>query len=88
MSMQTDKAQVLLLKEIAQQLCKDVPAERSTSRTKTSSAGKFTIGSMFKVIYAGACWMSVVQESAFPCLVYTAEWILVRPELCVGYSVA
>ncbi|KAK4784305.1 hypothetical protein SAY86_018673 [Trapa natans] len=47
MSMQTDKAQFLLLREIAQQLCKDAP-ERSTPRKRTSSVGKFSLWTMFK----------------------------------------
>ncbi|KAK4749903.1 hypothetical protein SAY87_027352 [Trapa incisa] len=48
MIMQTDKAQIQLLKEIAQQLRKDGPSKRSTPGEKTSSVGKFSIWSMFK----------------------------------------
>ncbi|KAK4790420.1 hypothetical protein SAY86_017724 [Trapa natans] len=49
MSMQTDKAQLLLLREIAQQLCKDT-TDRSIPRKKTSLMGKFSIWVMFKWI--------------------------------------
>ncbi|OWM79012.1 hypothetical protein CDL15_Pgr003183 [Punica granatum] len=62
MSMQTDKAQLLLLKEIAQHLCKDVPAERPTP-AKTSSLRKFSIGSMFKWMGSFIFWRKRAQQS-------------------------
>lgn len=89
MSMQTDKAQLLLLKEIAQQLCQNVPNESSTPRKKKSSAGKFSIGSIFKVIYASTPLISVEQESTFQYYVFlTVMLVLILPELSVCHSLA
>ncbi|KAK4762162.1 hypothetical protein SAY87_030046 [Trapa incisa] len=64
-SMQTDKAQLLLLKEIAQQLCKNVPGESSTPRRKTSLAGKFSIGSMFKWMSSLIFWRKRARQSKY-----------------------
>ncbi|OVA03261.1 Zein-binding domain [Macleaya cordata] len=49
-SMRTDKAQLILLKEIAQNLCKEMSPERRTSVKKPSLIGKFSLMSALKVI--------------------------------------
>ncbi|KAH6762115.1 myosin-binding protein of unknown function [Perilla frutescens var. hirtella] len=48
-SMGTEKAQVVLLKEIAQNLCKEM-TPRSTPTRKQSETGKFSFMSLFKVM--------------------------------------
>jgi len=50
MSMRTEKAQMVLLKEIAQHLSKDVVPERRLPLRKTSIIGAFNFISVFKVI--------------------------------------
>lgn len=50
LSMRTDKAQLVLLKEIAQQLCKDVSPERRITIKKPSLLASFSFVSVFKVI--------------------------------------
>lgn len=49
-SMQTDKAQIVLLREIAQHLCKEMTPERQMSIKKASVVGSFSFMSIFKVI--------------------------------------
>ncbi|XP_049380424.1 myosin-binding protein 7-like isoform X1 [Solanum stenotomum] len=49
-SMRTDKAQLILLKEIAQQLCKETSPERRTPVRKTSVMKSFSFISIFKVL--------------------------------------
>lgn len=49
-SMRTDKAQMVLLKEIAQHLCKDMSPERQVTVKKPSLLGSFSFVSVFKVI--------------------------------------
>ncbi|KAB1205647.1 hypothetical protein CJ030_MR7G017819 [Morella rubra] len=48
-SMRTDKAQMVLLKEIAQQLCKEMSPERRVTVKKPSLPGSFSFVSVFKV---------------------------------------
>lgn len=48
-SMRTDKAQLVLLKEIAQQFCKDMSPVRAQGR-KSSVGGSFSVMSLFKVV--------------------------------------
>ena len=50
MSMRTEKAQMVLLKEIAQHLSKDVIPERRLPLRKASVVGAFDFISVFKVI--------------------------------------
>ncbi|CAN4119836.1 unnamed protein product [Withania somnifera] len=54
-SMRTDKAQLILLKEIAQQLCKDASPARTTVR-KTSAVTSFSFMSIFKWIISFFLW--------------------------------
>ena len=49
-SMQTDKAQMVLLREIAQHLCKEMTPERQMPIKKASVVGSFSFMSIFKVI--------------------------------------
>nr|XP_025883900.1 myosin-binding protein 7 isoform X1 [Solanum lycopersicum]XP_025883901.1 myosin-binding protein 7 isoform X1 [Solanum lycopersicum]XP_025883902.1 myosin-binding protein 7 isoform X1 [Solanum lycopersicum]XP_025883903.1 myosin-binding protein 7 isoform X1 [Solanum lycopersicum] len=49
-SMRTDKAQLILLKEIAQQWCKEASPERRTPVRKTSVVKSFSFISIFKVL--------------------------------------
>lgn len=49
-SMRTDKAQMVLLKEIAQHLCKEMSPERRMPVRKPSLLGTFSFLSIFKVI--------------------------------------
>ncbi|KAI4369146.1 hypothetical protein MLD38_017629 [Melastoma candidum] len=55
-SMRTDKAQLILLKEIAQQLCKDVPSERHAAGKKITPFGSFSFMSIFKWIASVVFW--------------------------------
>lgn len=48
-SMRTDKAQMVLLKEIAQHLCKEMTPVRQMPTKKSSIVGSFSFISMFKV---------------------------------------
>ncbi|CAL0321539.1 unnamed protein product [Lupinus luteus] len=51
-SMSTDKAQLVLLKEIAQHLCKEMSPERKMTVRKPSIVGSFSFFSIFKVAQA------------------------------------
>lgn len=53
-SMRTDKAQLVLLKEIAQQLCKEMSPERRMPVKKPSLLASFSLMSIFKVILGGS----------------------------------
>lgn len=55
-SMRTDKAQLVLLKEIAQNLCKDMPPVRRPAVRKPSLIGSFSFVSMFKWIVSFIFW--------------------------------
>ena len=50
-SMRTEKAQMVLLKEIAQHLSKDIIPERRLPLQKASTVGAFSFISLFKVIF-------------------------------------
>ncbi|XP_019153632.1 PREDICTED: myosin-binding protein 7-like [Ipomoea nil] len=56
MSMRTEKAQLELLKEIAQHLYKDMSPARSAPVRKTSTNGRFSFFSLFKWIIPFAFW--------------------------------
>ncbi|XP_055834442.1 myosin-binding protein 7-like isoform X2 [Solanum dulcamara] len=55
-SMRTDKAQLILLKEIAQQLCKEASPERRIPVRKTSVIKSFSFISIFKWIMSFVLW--------------------------------
>ncbi|GAB2235617.1 hypothetical protein Drorol1_Dr00026047 [Drosera rotundifolia] len=50
-SMQTDKAQLVLLREIAQHLCKDMSGEKRLPLKKPSSLGIFSFMAIFKWVW-------------------------------------
>ncbi|KAM3398301.1 myosin-binding protein 7 isoform X1 [Capsicum galapagoense] len=55
-SMRTDKAQLILLKEIAQQLCKEASPARRTPLRKTSVIRSFSFMPIFKWIISCVLW--------------------------------
>lgn len=61
-SMRTDKAQLVLLKEIAQHLCKDMSPARRMPVKKPSIIGSFNFMSVFKVI---CCLCDLTQLMEF-----------------------
>ncbi|KAJ8900088.1 hypothetical protein K2173_024204 [Erythroxylum novogranatense] len=66
-SMRTDKAQLVLLKEIAQHLCKDVTPERQMPVRKPSIVGKISFISVFKWIVSFVFWRKKARRSKFSC---------------------
>lgn len=68
-SMRTDKAQLVLLKEIAQQLCKDMSPERQIAVRKPSLLGSFSFLSVFKVIY-------IYRNLVYPLVFVANDFIL------------
>nr|GMD88007.1 myosin-binding protein 7 [Ipomoea batatas] len=67
MSMRTEKAQLELLKEIAQQLYKDMsPAARRAPVRKTSINGGFSFFSLFKWIIPFAFWRKRTRRCKYP----------------------
>ncbi|XP_021776025.1 myosin-binding protein 7-like [Chenopodium quinoa] len=65
MSMQTDKAQVMLLREIAQQLCRDMTPARHMSVQKSSIVGSFSIMAVFKWIMSFIFWRKKSRQSKY-----------------------
>lgn len=65
LSMRTDKAQLVLLKEIAQQLCKDVSPERRITVKKSSLLGSFSFTSVFKWIVSVFFWRRKACRSKY-----------------------
>ncbi|KAF8398015.1 hypothetical protein HHK36_016941 [Tetracentron sinense] len=55
-SMRTDKAQLILLREIAQHLCKEMPPERRVIVKKPSLIGSFSFMSVLKWITSFVFW--------------------------------
>ncbi|KAK9122982.1 hypothetical protein Sjap_012584 [Stephania japonica] len=64
-SMRTDKAQLVLLKEIAQQLCKEVSPERRMPVKKPSIVGGFSIMSAVKWIVSFVFWKKKAHRSKY-----------------------
>ncbi|KAK9170225.1 hypothetical protein Syun_002365 [Stephania yunnanensis] len=64
-SMRTDKAQLVLLKEIAQQLCKEVSPERRMPVKKPSLVGGFSIMSAVKWIVSFVFWKKKAHRSKY-----------------------
>ncbi|KAB2096973.1 hypothetical protein ES319_A01G139700v1 [Gossypium barbadense] len=62
-SMRTDNAQLVLLKEIAQQLCKEMPPERQLTVRKPSILGSLPFMSFFKWIVSFVFWKRKVCRS-------------------------
>ncbi|KAF7818891.1 myosin-binding protein 7 [Senna tora] len=68
-SMRTDKAQVVLLKEIAQHLCKEMSPQKKMTVRKPS-AGRFSFLSIIKVYVWDAsqsCGLTNASGQGFPC---------------------
>ncbi|KAL5808550.1 hypothetical protein ACOSQ3_029241 [Xanthoceras sorbifolium] len=64
-SMRTDKAQMVLLKEIAQHLCKEMTPERRVSVKKPSVLGSFSFMSVFKWIVSFVFWRKKACRSKY-----------------------
>ncbi|XP_024012039.1 myosin-binding protein 7 [Eutrema salsugineum] len=65
MSMRTEKAQMVLLKEIAQHLSKDVIPERRLPLRKASIVGAFSFISLFKWITSFVLWRKKARRSKY-----------------------
>lgn len=66
-SMRTDKAQMVLLKEIAQHLCKEMSPERRMPVKKPSLLGTFSFMSVFKWIGSFLFWRKRARRSKYTC---------------------
>ncbi|KAJ4883348.1 Myosin-binding protein 7 [Raphanus sativus] len=64
-SMRTEKAQMVLLKEIAQHLSKDIIPERRLPLQKASTAGAFSFISIFKWITSFLLWRKRARRSKY-----------------------
>ncbi|CAK7342151.1 unnamed protein product [Dovyalis caffra] len=64
-SMRTDKAQMVLLKEIAQHLCKEMTPERKMPVKKQSLLGSFSFMSIFKWVVSFVFWRKKAQRSKY-----------------------
>lgn len=64
-SMQTDKAQLVLLREIAQQLCKDMTPAKPKPVEKPSVAKRFPLLAVFKWIMSFILWRRKARQSKY-----------------------
>ncbi|XP_019453339.1 PREDICTED: myosin-binding protein 7-like [Lupinus angustifolius] len=64
-SMSTDKAQFVLLKEIAQHLCKEMSPERRMTERKPSIVGSFSFFSIFTWITSVVFWRKRAHQSKY-----------------------
>ncbi|CAL0299470.1 unnamed protein product [Lupinus luteus] len=64
-SMSTDKAQLVLLKEIAQHLCKEKAPERKMTVRKPCNVGSFSFFSIFKWITSVVFWRRRAHQSKY-----------------------
>ncbi|KAI4300617.1 hypothetical protein L6164_033973 [Bauhinia variegata] len=64
-SMRTDKAQLVLLKEIAQQLCKEGSPQKRMTMKKPSVIGSFSFLSIFKWVTAFVFWRKRARRSKY-----------------------
>ncbi|XP_054778121.1 myosin-binding protein 7-like [Prosopis cineraria] len=64
-SMRTDKAQVLLLKEIAQHLCKEMSPQRRMTMRKPSVISSFSFLSIFKWMISLVLWRKKAGQSKY-----------------------
>ncbi|XVF07475.1 hypothetical protein REPUB_Repub06bG0142200 [Reevesia pubescens] len=64
-SMRTDKAQLVLLKEIAQHLCKEMSPERQVTKRKPSLLGRLPFMSVFKWIVSVVFWRQKARRSKY-----------------------
>ncbi|OWM82614.1 hypothetical protein CDL15_Pgr002189 [Punica granatum] len=83
-SMRTDKAQLILLKEIAQRLCTDISSERRVPAKKPSLVGAFSFMSVFKVsiwVITGQCGSADVSGQETPHKAMEMCYQLATPEV-------
>ncbi|XWS66534.1 hypothetical protein CRYUN_Cryun05aG0207900 [Craigia yunnanensis] len=64
-SMRTDKAQLVLLKEIAQHLCKEMSPERQVTVRKPSILGNLPFMSVFKWIVSFVFWRRKARRNTY-----------------------
>ncbi|KAG9445227.1 hypothetical protein H6P81_016567 [Aristolochia fimbriata] len=64
-SMRTEKAQLVLLKEIAQQLCKSATPEKSVNVKKPSLIGSFSFMSVVKWVVSFVFWRKKAHRSKY-----------------------
>ncbi|GAB2230159.1 hypothetical protein Drorol1_Dr00014416 [Drosera rotundifolia] len=64
-SMQTDKAQLVLLREIAQQLCKDMSAEKRMPLRKPSIVTTVSFITVFKWVWSLTFWRKKARQSKY-----------------------
>uniref|UniRef100_A0A7N0SWY0 GTD-binding domain-containing protein n=1 Tax=Kalanchoe fedtschenkoi TaxID=63787 RepID=A0A7N0SWY0_KALFE len=64
-SMRTDKAQLVLLREIAQQLCKEMAPEKRASVKKTTAMGNLSFMFVFKWITSFILWRKKASQSKY-----------------------
>ncbi|XP_058762710.1 myosin-binding protein 7-like [Vicia villosa] len=64
-SMSTDKAQVVLLKEIAQHLCKEMTPQRKRNTSKPHITARYPLMSIFKWITSIVFWRKKAHESKY-----------------------
>ncbi|MCL7028329.1 hypothetical protein MKW94_018664 [Papaver nudicaule] len=89
-SMRTDKAQLILLREIAHNLCKKLP-ERRLSMKKSNMAGKLTFGSAMKCVTSFISWRKKARRSKYMFgksasnvgLLYLLEKESMKPRRCL-----
>ncbi|CAN0927453.1 Myosin-binding protein 7 [Linum grandiflorum] len=62
-SMRTDKAQLVLLKEIAQQICKDITPERRIPVKKPSIVASFKFITVFKWVTSFVFWRKKARQT-------------------------
>ncbi|KAG0500772.1 hypothetical protein HPP92_000844 [Vanilla planifolia] len=65
-SMRTEKAQLVLLREVAQHLCKEVKPERKIVRKKPSLCRSFFMAALFKLIMPFLSWRKKASRSRYP----------------------
>uniref|UniRef100_A0A7N0SX90 Uncharacterized protein n=1 Tax=Kalanchoe fedtschenkoi TaxID=63787 RepID=A0A7N0SX90_KALFE len=64
-SMRTDKAQLVLLREIAQQLCKEMAPEKRAPGKKTTAMGNLSFMFVFKWITSFILWRKKARQSKY-----------------------
>lgn len=75
-AMQTDKAQLMLMKEIYQLLCKKMSSEKSVSVKKPSLHRNLALIPVLKWVTSIDCWRRRVQQRKFSILLAVAGFLL------------
>ncbi|KAJ9181251.1 hypothetical protein P3X46_009399 [Hevea brasiliensis] len=89
-SMRTDKAQMVLLKEIAQHLCKEMSPERRMPVKKPSLLGTFSFLSIFKIYvwaFSKQCWSATAsgQRASHKAVEMSYKYTSVKPPVKLPY---